>query len=321
MRAVIADDDRTTTAILSKALTQSGIDVAVADDGMAAWQLLNAPAAPSLAIVDWMMPGLDGIELCRRVRRSPSLAGLYMILLTGRNSRSDMITGLDAGADDYMTKPVDADELRARVQVGRRVLGLHRRLAEQVSELQSARDHLARLVSTDVLTNVYSRRWWFEQTSTELSRCIRYGRTFSLLAIDLDFFKQVNDRFGHEGGDRLLQQFADMLRRECRQSDIIGRLGGEEFAVLVPETTLADAKHVAARIVAACRELTLGTGVSSGTAASSCSIGISQLRDDDMTVESVLRRADRALYCAKKRGRDRWICSDAIDDGACGELI
>ncbi len=144
MRALIADDDRGTTAILSKTLQRWNIDVTVAHDGTAAWDLLRA-GGPSLAIVDWMMPGLDGPELCRRIRLDPSLGHMYVILLTGRDKRADLVAGLDAGADDYMVKPFDAEELRARVQVGIRVVTLQERLADRVAELQSALSRVKQL--------------------------------------------------------------------------------------------------------------------------------------------------------------------------------
>src|SRR5919106_4598351 len=136
MRALVADDDRITTVILSGALRQLGFEVTVVHDGTAAWDYITGETAPSLAIIDWMMPGLDGPELCRRVRREASRAHLYLILLTARTDRSDVIAGLDAGADDYLTKPFHADELRARVRVGCRILALQQRLAEQIAELQ-----------------------------------------------------------------------------------------------------------------------------------------------------------------------------------------
>jgi DNA-binding response OmpR family regulator len=136
VRALVADDDRLTTVILSGALVRQGFEVTVVHDGTAAWDQIAGDAAPSLAVIDWMMPGLDGPELCRRVRLEPSRAHLYVILLTARAGRGDLIAGLDAGADDYLTKPFDADELRARVRVGCRVLALQQRLAERVAELQ-----------------------------------------------------------------------------------------------------------------------------------------------------------------------------------------
>jgi two-component system cell cycle response regulator len=304
MRALVADDDRTSTTILAGALTKWGLDVTVAHDGNAAWQQLHGVAPPSLAVLDWTMPGISGVDICRRLRRTPRVAGLYTILLTSRDRQSDMVEGLDAGADDFMTKPIDMEELRARVHVGLRAAALQNNLSERVRELQAARDHLARIANTDALTGAYSRRGWFDLAASEFSRCRRYARTFSLLAGDLDFFKRVNDTYGHDSGDAVLHRFAEMLRAECRQSDIIGRLGGEEFAVVLPETPVAAAATLATRITAACRALAVETPT--GVVRLSCSIGLTELRDDDASIESVLRRGDAALYEAKRSGRDRW---------------
>jgi two-component system, cell cycle response regulator len=304
MRAIIADDDPVTTTVLARALERWGIKNAIARDGVSAWAALAERPAPALAIVDWMMPGIDGIEICRRIRRDADLAGMYVLLLTGRGSRTDLIAGLDAGADDYMVKPIDPEELRARVHAGIRIATLQARLADRVSDLQTASTELARLVSTDVLTDVYTRRRWFELAAIEFSRTQRYGRPFSLLVVDLDFFKRVNDTFGHEAGDRLLRGFADLLRVECRQSDIVGRLGGEEFAVLAPETTASAAGHLADRIRATCR--TLAIAAPGGIVGCSCSIGVAEVASTDHDIEAVLRRADAALYGAKHSGRDCW---------------
>jgi two-component system cell cycle response regulator len=307
MHAVVADDDRIATAILERSLARWGVDVTVVHDGDAAWRVLTAEATPDLAIVDWMMPGIDGIELCRRIRASPALASLYVLLLTGRASRADLVAGLDAGADDYMVKPIDAEELRARVHVGTRVVTLQRRLTERVSELQLARDHLARLASTDALTKLYSRRWWFELATIEYARSLRSDRGFSMLAIDIDFFKTVNDTFGHEAGDRVLQQFADVLRSESRQGDIVGRIGGEEFALLLPETSLGAAEILARRITESCRTMSVVTARGT-TVRVTCSTGVTEMTGDDDSLEAVLRRADSALYDAKRSGRDCWRC-------------
>jgi diguanylate cyclase (GGDEF)-like protein len=304
MRALIADDDPTTTAILQAAMTRWNIDVTVVHDGHAAWQQLQAVKPPPLAILDWMMPGLDGIELCRRMRATPRTTSIYTILLTGRSARQDLVAGLDAGADDYMVKPVDLEELRARVHVGRRVATLQHSLAERVDELQRTRDRLAQMVNTDVLTEVHSRRGWFDRAETEFARFRRYGRGSSLLAVDLDYFKRVNDGYGHEAGDAVLKQFAALLRAECRASDIIGRIGGEEFVVVLPETSPADAENVAARLTAACRRQVFETPA--GVVRISCSSGLTEFRNEDKSAEDALRRADAALYRAKRDGRDRW---------------
>ena len=304
MRALIADDDRATTMMVAKALSGWGLDVDVAYDGAAAWHRLNALDPPAIAVIDWTMPQVDGPELCRRVRATARLSAMYILLLTARDRRADLIAGLEAGADDYMTKPVDLDELRARVHVGLRVASLQQSLSRRVAELRRAHDQLKEMASTDPLTRLYSRRWWFDMADTEFVRSRRYGGDLSVLLVDLDHFKRVNDRFGHEAGDSVLRTFADLLRRECRQSDIIGRLGGEEFALALPETSVADSETVASRLTAGCRALAVPAGDES--IRWSCSIGVADVRADDADVDAVLRRADVALYEAKRAGRDRW---------------
>jgi two-component system, cell cycle response regulator len=305
MRALVADDDRTTAAIVAKVLIDAGLtEVDIAEDGAAAWTMLNALQPPSLAVIDWTMPGLDGLELCRRVRNSLRLSSMYVLLLTAHERREDLIAGLNAGADDYMTKPVDLDELRARIRVGMRVVSLQENLAERVTALRRAHNRLQEMASTDALTELYSRRWWFDMATTEFSRSRRYDRDLSVLIIDLDHFKRVNDRFGHETGDAVLRTFAALLRRECRQSDIIGRLGGEEFAIALPETSVAQAQTLAARLTEGCRSISVSTPL--GDVRWSCSVGVTQVRDDDQEIDGVLRRADTALYEAKRAGRDRW---------------
>ncbi len=307
MRALIADDDRGTTAILAKTLQRFGMDADIAHDGNAAWEHIRAAARPALAVIDWMMPGIDGPDLCRRIRRDPALAHMYVILLTGRDSRVDMVAGLDAGADDYIVKPFDLDELRARVHVGLRVLGLQEHLSRRIGELQAARDELARVVSTDTLTGVSSRLRWFEFGSTEFARHQRYHRPLALLVADLDFFKRVNDTFGHEAGDRVLMKFADVLRAESRASDVVGRLGGEEFGMLLPETGVWAAQEVARRIVETCRHIEMESEGPPMTC--SCSIGLAEAAPSDGSLEEILRRADAALYLAKNEGRNRWRCN------------
>lgn len=307
MRALIADDDRVTTAVLQNTLERLGMEVVVAHDGTQAWELLRFGKGPALAIIDWMMPGIDGPEICRLIRRDTRLTHMYVILLTGRDSRVDMVTGLNAGADDYIVKPFDPEELRARVQVGIRVLTLQERLADRIGELQTARDELAHAASTDALTGLASRRRWLEAAAAEFSRRRRYNRPFALLVVDLDYFKRVNDTFGHHVGDDVLRRFSEVLRLNCRGSDLVGRLGGEEFAVLLPETDAHAAREVARRIVEGCRGITVPGDGEPMTC--SCSVGVTEATDGDNTIDEILRRADQAMYDAKREGRDRWNCS------------
>jgi diguanylate cyclase (GGDEF)-like protein len=154
------------------------------------------------------------------------------------------------------------------------------------------------------LTGVYSRRWWFDLAEKEFSRSYRYDRVFSLLMADLDLFKRINDTYGHEAGDRVLNQFGTMLRKTCRESDVIGRIGGEEFALLLPETPAGAAQHLASRITEACRSIVVDGSVDD--ARCSCSLGVTEVRPDDERLDYVLMRADQALYAAKRAGRNQW---------------
>jgi two-component system chemotaxis response regulator CheY len=227
---------------------------------------------------------------------------MHVIILTGRSSREDLIAGLNAGADDYMVKPFEFEELRARVHVGVRVVALQERLAARVTELQAARDALARVASTDDLTGLNSRGRWFEAAALELERARRHRRPVGLLMADLDRFKQINDTYGHGVGDDVLCAFAEMLRVQCRRSDIVGRLGGEEFAVLLPETAVDVAHEVARRVVDSCRTLRVP---SMGNAMFTASVGVTTVMATDDRIETALRRADQALYQAKRLGRNR----------------
>jgi two-component system cell cycle response regulator len=312
MRVLIADDDRGTTTILERTLQRWRLPVEVAHDGHAAWEMLCRASAPVLAIIDWMMPGIDGPQLCERIRRHPSLATSHVILLTARDARTDVITGLNAGADDYMVKPFDLDELRARVHVGIRVVGLQERLAVQMEQRRAARDSLGRLANTDALTDLASRRSWFERAAAEFARLQRYGRPLSVLTADLDMFKQVNDTYGHQAGDEVLRVFAASLRAQCRMTDVVGRLGGEEFAVLLPETPVETAGDVARRVLAGCRALTVAAP-SGELITVTCSIGVAEARKVDAAIDAALGRADHALYEAKRRGRDRFEIAGTAD--------
>jgi two-component system cell cycle response regulator len=302
MKALIADDDRVATTLLATVLKRWGFEVSIANDGVAAWEQLVGQA-PALAIVDWMMPGLDGPDLCRRIRGDSRLGGMHVILLTGRSGQADIVAGLDAGADDYVVKPFQIEELRARVQVGVRVIQLKERLAAEVERLQAARDDLEHLANSDVLTDLCNRRSWFNRAAIEHERCRRYARPIALLMVDLDHFKKVNDTYGHVIGDLVLKRFAELLRDVCRTSDVVGRVGGEEFAVLLPETCVDNARHVAHRIVHACRDARLAAP--HDDIRFTCSIGVAGVDGSDMTIDDTMRRADVALYEAKRSGRYR----------------
>jgi diguanylate cyclase (GGDEF)-like protein len=289
MRVLIADDDSGTRLVLASALKALGMDIAVASDGSAAWELLKEGTGPSLALIDWEMPGIDGLELCHRIRQHAPPMQMYLILLTGRDSRADVIAGLNAGADDYIIKPFDPEELRARVQVGMRVVSLQNRLAARIAELQDARDQLTLQANTDALTGLASRRAWLGLATTEVARARRYGLPVAVLMIDLDFFKRVNDTHGHSAGDDVLREFGEVLRRVARASDVAGRLGGEEFAILLPQTSAIEAVTVAGRIAEQWRRASVPT--LAGGIKLSCSIGVSEAEATDGRIEDVRNTA------------------------------
>jgi two-component system chemotaxis response regulator CheY len=304
MRVLVADDDPITTTILGNALTRWGFAVTTVHRGDDAWRQISGPAPPPIAVLDWMMPGMEGIELCHRVRTTPRLSSTYIVMLTAKDSRADLIAGLDAGADDFMAKPVNLEELRARIRVAQRVARLQHNLSDAVRQLRRKRDDLAKLVDYDSLTGVYARTAWMQRAASEFSRARRHHLDLSVLMLDLDWFKQINDGFGHSVGDRVLQNVGHMLRQQCRTSDIVGRLGGEEFAIVLPETSATSAGRLATRLIGECRGIVRGDLPQD--VRTSCSIGITELRPDDVRFEMLLQRADGALYLAKAGGRDQW---------------
>lgn len=280
---------------------------------------------PTVILQDLVMPDVDGLTLLTRYRASAGVKETPVIVLSSKEDPAIKRDAFQGGANDYLVKLPDTIELVARIRLHsnayvtqmqrdeayqslnesqRQLVVSNQELADRIQELQAVRDELSRLVSTDSLTGLCSRRRWFELASTEFSRSRRYRRSLAFLMADLDFFKRINDTFGHDAGDEVLRQFARVLRGICRDSDFAGRVGGEEFAVVLPETSSAGAEEVARRIVAACRTLDVATP--GGSVKFSCSVGVTGGTEADDSVEDVLRRADAALYEAKRDGRDRW---------------
>ncbi len=295
MKILIAEDDRTSRDILHAILLKWGYDPLVVIDGNAAWDLLQKPGCPNLLILDWNMPGLDGIEVCRRVREKESPDPPYIIILTARGEKSSIVEGLEMGANDYITKPYDIDELRARIRVGQRMLELQ-------SDLNKTKNALAHEAMHDPLTGVLNRRAILNNLQAELSRLKRMGGTLSIGMCDIDYFKQVNDRFGHQVGDEVLCHFTRTIQQNLRDYDLVGRYGGEEFLVVACGSTGTAQEglyqrlclQIAKKTMIADREngnITVSIGVAGGTGTS--------------TVNELLEAADSALYQAKKEGRNR----------------
>ena len=280
---------------------------------------------PTVILQDLVMPDVDGLTLVTRYRASPLIRDTPVIVLSSKEDPAIKRDAFQGGANHYLVKLPDKIELVARIRLHskafvtqiqrdeayrnltesqRQLVVSNSQLEERIQELQAARDELSRLVSTDSMTGLLSRRRWFELAATEFSRHKRYKRPLTLLMADLDFFKRINDTHGHDIGDEVIRAFANALRTVCRESDLPGRIGGEEFAVLLPETPMAGAEEVARRVNAECRALSVSAPT--GHVMFTCSLGVAEALDIDGAVDAMLRRGDAALYEAKRGGRDAW---------------
>ncbi len=275
-------------------LTKWGYDVVTASEGEEAWNILTGDNSPDLAVLDWMMPGLDGVEVCRRIRALDLSSPPYLILLTSRGDKQDIATGLESGASDYVQKPFDHDELRARLLVGRRFAELNSKLLETQRELQ-------RQALTDPLTHIMNRRAILGRLTEEMARAPRQGLPLSIGVMDIDHFKLVNDRYGHAGGDSVLQKVVERSLRALRAYDALGRIGGEEFLIVMPGVGARDASIVLERIRHSVRQATIelqGVEIS-------VTVSIGGAVNGGEAPEELLHLADEALYRAKGEGRDR----------------
>ena len=230
MRILIADDSVVSRHLLEATLRKWGYEVVVATDGVEAWNVLQGENPPRLAILDWVMPGLTGPEVCSRVRensRHRDLDYTYIVLLSSKSQREDLIEGLEAGADDYLTKPFDQHELKVRLRAGTRIIDLQR-------ELVSAREELREQATKDFLTRIWNRSSILDVLSRELARASREKRSVGVVLADLDRFKSVNDTYGHFAGDAVVREFTRRLTAAMRPYDSLGRYGGEEFLIIRP---------------------------------------------------------------------------------------
>jgi len=240
-RVLVAEDDAMFRRILQKWLENWGYHVIVAEDGGKAWSILQQERPPELLILDWMMPEIEGVELCRRIRERQRPPYQYILLVTGKDDKEDLVKGLEAGADDYLTKPFEQNELRAHLLVAKRILTLQRDLIDAREELRSQAMH-------DVLTGIWNRGAVLDQLSRELDRSTRAKTTTGVLMLDLDHFKKVNDTYGHLTGDAVLREVAKRVTESIRSYDTVGRYGGEEFVVVLPNCGTAEIEQNAERI-------------------------------------------------------------------------
>ncbi len=297
MKILLAEDDRVTRRLLESQLKKWGYSVLLAEDGEEALEVLGRPDGPRLALLDWMMPKLDGTQVCVHLRESGREDYVYVVLLTSRSKKEDVAAGLEAGADDYVVKPFDPTELKARLHVGERVIGFSQGLL-------SANAMLRTLAMTDDLTGLLTHGAILSRLHEEHARHSRTGLPLGLIMADIDHFKAVNDTFGHDVGDEVLAYVAGAIRRSCRPYDVVARYGGEEFLIILPATDMAHAASAAERIRTTVKKGAPGLrGPEHGV---TVSLGVACLRfNRPMSPEELLRCADQAMYNAKKEGRDR----------------
>jgi two-component system cell cycle response regulator len=300
MNVLIAEDDTPSRIMLQSLLTKWGYTVTAACDGDDAWRILLENRHPLLIILDWMMPGIEGPEIVRRLRVKEGSDSHYVIIMTSADSENAAAQALDAGADDFIRKPFNQNELRARVAVGHRIKSLQQVLADKLLRLESATETISQLARTDELTGLHNRRSFNESFSLAFSAAQRHGHSLSLISIDLDNFKAVNDTFGHSVGDLVLVEFAKLLLEMVRVEDIVARWGGEEFSILLSHTDCEAAAALAERI----RNSFEQNSKSVRPFAITASFGVAQLQTREQ-INSLIQRADDALYCAKHDGRNR----------------
>jgi two-component system, cell cycle response regulator len=296
-RVLIAEDDAVSRHVLKSFLMKWNYDVTVETDGAAALRILESDDSPRLAVLDWMMPGMEGVQICQRIRERKKGPYIYVLLLTARSEKRDLLRGLELGADDYLTKPFDSEELRARLLVGERILTLQ-------DDLITAREELRFRATHDVLTGVSNRAAVMDALRGELSRQVREQRSFGVILVDIDHFKNVNDTFGHLCGDEVLRAVTRRMKECVRPYDTLGRYGGEEFLIIASDVDGNGALALAERIrsIVESKPVVTQAGEVSVTVSLGAAVTTSTRNADP---QMLLRLADQALYRAKDNGRNR----------------
>jgi diguanylate cyclase (GGDEF)-like protein len=290
VKILIADDEPISLLYLEAALEEWGYEVQSVSDGRAACEALQQQNGPMLAIIDWMMPGMDGVDVCRFVREHVKDRYVYIVMLTGKSETEHIVQAINAGADDFISKPFNVDELQVRVRAGRRIAELEQKLRIKASN--------------DALTGLYNRGAIIEILEKELVRHQRNQHAFSIVFGDIDHFKSINDNYGHLGGDAVLCEVAQRISRVLRSYDALGRYGGEELLVVLPGCEANEATEIAERI----RQAVCHQPVASdyGTIPVSISLGIAVMEQGQNTsFNALIHQADAALYQAKEKGRNR----------------
>jgi len=306
MKVLVADDDPIFRILMQRNLQKFGFEVVLAENGSMAAEILTRSDGPRLALLDWMMPELDGPALCRKLRGFHREDGYtYIVLLTSKQSTEDIVAGLEAGADDYITKPCQPGELKARLHTGCRILSLEEKLIQAREEMRYRATH-------DALTAIWNRASILSLMRGELERSVRESKSISVLLCDVDHFKQVNDNHGHLIGDIVLQEVAKRLTSIVRSYDAVGRYGGEEFLVLLSHCDESNLKARSEEIRAGVADSPIVAGREELSISVSVGAIACQRWDPRLSIERILARADTALYRAKADGRNRTAIADML---------
>jgi len=291
MKILLVEDSDLERQRIGGYLADWGLEFLAVGSGTEAVQLLDGPEPPNLALLDWMLPGLDGIEVCRRIRtKGTTVPYIYTVMLTAKNRKQDLLLAMEAGADDYLAKPVDPSELRARIMAGKRILELQQ-------SLRFAATH-------DFLTNLLNRSEILATLEREFSRSGRDGKPATIIVADIDHFKRINDTLGHAAGDEVLKEVARRLKADLRAYDVVGRYGGEEFLIILPGCELS----VGARRADEIRNLVAKEPIFTpfGSTFATVSMGVTVTSPcRDHSVSDLIHEADTSMYAAKKNGRNR----------------
>jgi two-component system cell cycle response regulator len=297
MKILVAEDDATSLFMLQSLLEKWGYETVALSDGVEALSVLNGEDPPFLAILDWMLPGLSGPEICRRLRMGEEARKgrpyQYIIMLTVKGEKENVVAGLDAGADDYVTKPFDSQELQMRIKVGERILLLQ--------------EQLRKAALYDALTGLPNRRAVIDGLEGEFARSERSGESFAIALLDLDHFKEVNDRYGHLTGDSVLAESARRIRSAVRSYDLVGRYGGEEFLLVFPGLKGDDALRICERVCSVIEKKPFFPAPQQGSGTPftvTASLGICEWNPSSSGPDEMLMGADQALYRAKRKGRN-----------------
>lgn len=313
MRILIAEDDPISRRVLQAHLSKWGYEVVVTTDGAQAWEALQGKDSPRLAVLDWMMPSMEGTEVIRNLRSRDAASYVYVVLLTAKGQKEDIVAGLDAGADDYLVKPFDAHELRARIRTGQRILDLEEQLMAAQAALREEATH-------DPLTEAWNRSGILDILQRECARALRLQGSVGVVMADLDYFKPINDTYGHMAGDEVLRETVRRMAGSVRAYDSIGRCGGEEFVIVFPDCGAESAFQRAEQLRQDISRKPVET--SSAAIMVTASLGVAAIDQGACgDYEVLLRAADAALYRSKAAGRNRTTLATSEEIAALSHAV